>query len=111
VIRRRTPKRARQEVEYKAICDEIDAEAKANGTFFCVFCGINIKGRAFHHHSRGRDGDLITEKKWIWLAHFGCHQDYHSLPVAKQVWRPFFLSWLKVNDTEIYKKELEKAYK
>ena len=110
-MRARTPKRAVQEREYKEVCDEIDREALAAGEYKCFFCGKPIKGKADHHHLRGRSGALLTDKQWIVLAHHDHHLEFHDLPCRKQTWREIFMENLRVKDPQTYYKEREKENK
>jgi 5-methylcytosine-specific restriction endonuclease McrA len=110
-MRSRTPKRAKQEIEYKKICDEIDEEAKTAGKFECFFCGKPIKGRPDHHHALGREGELLTDKENILISHPLCHQQYHDLPIRKQPWRDIFLKNLREKNLRLYFKEREKENK
>jgi 5-methylcytosine-specific restriction endonuclease McrA len=110
-MRTRTPKRAKQEVEYKKLCDEIDEEAKNSKEYVCFFCGKPIKGDAIHHHLDGREESLLTCKENIILSHSTCHMAYHDLPVRKQVWREGFLERLRERNVRLYFKEREKENK
>lgn len=107
-------KRARQEQEYRRLIAEIDREAKAKGEYKCFFDGEQIDGRADHHHLKGRDGDLLTEKKYIVLAKRKNHLDYHHRPVAwlkEQWWYEDFLKRLLDLSDFLYLKELKKQDK
>jgi 5-methylcytosine-specific restriction endonuclease McrA len=110
-MRSRTPKRAKQEIEYKKICDEIDREAKEISRYVCFFCGKPIRGDAIHHHLDGREEGLLTDKENIILCHPACHVAYHDLPVRKQVWREVFLEHLREKNLRLYFKEREKENK
>ena len=81
---RQSKKRVKQDGEYKRVCDEIDREAKANGQWRCFFCGMPLYERADHHHAKGRDGDLLTDKRYIVLAHNDCHvRLWHGTPKSE----------------------------
>ena len=107
----RTPKRTKQEAEYKKLCDEIDKEAKEKGEYKCFFCGKPIIGTASHHHTDGRENEHLLEKEKIVLAHANHHLEYHDLPVRKQSWRDVFLENLRAKDLRLYFKEREKENK
>jgi hypothetical protein len=110
-MKSRTPKRTKQEAEYKKLCDEIDKEAKEKGEYKCFFCGKPIKGRADHHHAEGRLNEHLLDKDKIILGHPACHLEYHDLPVRKQSWREVFLENLRAKDLRLYFKEREKENK
>ena len=111
-MRARTPKRAKEEAEYKKLCNEIDKEARTNGCFVCFFCGGPLKkGEVQHHHLEGRENDLLTDKDNIILAHPICHSQFHDLPVRKHTWRETFLEKLREKNPRLYYKEREKENK
>lgn len=103
--------------EYEKVCAELDAEAVAKcGYIRCFFCGEKIFETPTHHHLKGRDGSLMTNKKYIVHGHFLCHViKYHSYTVAdlkKESWYEWpFLSNLKALDEDLYRKELRKQDK
>ena len=111
LIKPRTDKRKQQEAEYKKICDEIDREAIENKQTECLFCGKPIKGRADHHHIIGRDGDKLTEKKYIKRAHHKCHMDYHGVSAKKILWWDGYLLRVKKIDEKVYLRDLWKLDK
>jgi len=111
-MRARTPKRAKQEKEYAEICDEIDEEEIAkHGKIYCFFCNGEVWGGISHHHLRGRDGALLTDKRWIVCCHNEHHLEYHDLPIKKQKWREVFMENLREKDPQTYFKEREKENK
>ena len=110
-MKARTPKRTKQEAEYKRLCNEIDKEAKEKGEYNCFFCGKPIVGDCIHHHLDGREEKLLTDKENIVVAHGTCHQEYHDLPVRKQKWRETFLENLRAKNMRLYFKEREKDNK
>jgi hypothetical protein len=110
-MRARTPKRAKQEDKYKKLCDEIDREAKEGKRYVCFFCWKDIGGECVHHHLKGREEGLLTDKENIIIAHALCHQQYHDLPVRKQPWREGFLERLREKYPDLYYKEREKENK
>jgi 5-methylcytosine-specific restriction endonuclease McrA len=111
-MKSRTPKRTKQEAEYKKLCDEIDKEAKEKGEYRCFFCGKDIKGRADHHHLDGRENEHLLDRERIVLAHNQCHvQEYHGMSVRKQSWREVFMDNLRAKDLRLYFKEREKENK
>ena len=97
-IKRRSDKRKLEEMKYRVVCLEIDTEARESKRMGCYFCGRDVED-AEHHHLKGRDGDLLTEKKYIKRVHHKCHHEYHSLPVEKISWHPHFMDTL-LNDGE-----------
>lgn len=73
MIARKSPKRKKDDVIYKRVCDEIDKEAKEKDEWVCYFCQNELGERADHHHAKGRSGTLLTDKRFILLAHNDCH--------------------------------------
>jgi 5-methylcytosine-specific restriction endonuclease McrA len=110
-MRSRTPKRSKQEAEYKKLCDEIDKEAKEKGEYKCFFCGKDIRGACEHHHLDHRTEDRLLDRDKLVLAHAPCHREYHDLPVRKQSWRDAFMDNLRAKDLRLYFKEREKENK
>lgn len=99
---------------YKKAKAEVEKELKASGKWVCLFTGRPIpdyltwKDVRFHH-AKGRDGDLMTDKKFIcpYLdehAHTGdC--GYHSQPMSKLkhlFWWNGFMSRLKEIDEDLW---------
>lgn len=84
MINKQSNKRLKASHEYKKVCDEIDREARLNGKWVCFFCGLPLGDRADHHHLKGRDGDLYTDKRFIVLAHNDCHvRLFHATSESK----------------------------
>jgi hypothetical protein len=111
-MRSRTPKRAKQEIEYAKVCEEVDEEERAlRGAIYCFFCNEKVGGTPSHHHLRGRGGVLLTDKRWLVCCHNDHHLDYHNLPVRKQKWREIFMENLREKDPQTYFKEREKENK
>jgi len=79
-INRKSAKRKKEDVIYKKVCDEIDREAKEKDEWICYFCQFPLGERADHHHAKGRTGTLLTDKRFILLAHNPCHMLWHSVP-------------------------------
>ena len=81
----RSDKRAKEEEEYRRVCDKIDKELQEAGKFRCWFTDkpLSVDRKVSHHHVFGRDGDLLTEKKWIKPCLNEPHLDYHNLPIKK----------------------------
>jgi hypothetical protein len=111
-INKVSKKRKVTQIDYKTICDKIDSEAKANGTFDCFFCDKEIKGKADHHHLRGRDGNKYTDEELIVLAHNRCHVfEWHMMGInqlAELPWYESFKVRLKLKDEESYNKLIRK---
>ena len=112
-IPKRTPKRLNQEREYSIICEVIDREAKESGQWKCWFCGGEFRKdyKPDHHHVNGRDGDQLTMKKGIKLAHRSCHKSYHDRPVAKIRWFNDWLERMRYERPDLYEKEKLKLEK
>ena len=106
-------KRLKQRKTYKEVCDEIDKEAKANGTYKCFFSGKDIEGSCSHHHLKGR-GRFYTDKEWIVLAIEEYHHAYHHWSIEKLVqqdWYEGFLNRLLDKSKVLYRKEIIKQEK
>lgn len=80
MIHRKSTKRTREDRIYKKVCDEIDQEAKDKDEWVCFFCQNELGERADHHHAKGRSGTLLTDKRFILLAHNPCHMLWHAVP-------------------------------
>ncbi len=100
-IRPRSEKRMEQEKEYA----KIKPENKE-----CIFCGIRFNKweDKEKHHLKGRDGDLLTDRKYIYYVHMWCHSAYHNKPVKRISWFSGFLLRLREVDRRLYEKELNK---
>jgi len=89
MISRKSPKRKVEDRIYKKVCDEIDQEAKRKDEWVCFFCKNELGERADHHHAKGRSGSLLTDKRFILLAHNPCHMLWHFTPhshLVNYVW-------------------------
>jgi hypothetical protein len=89
--------------------------AKATNTFNCIFCGEKLSDEDCDpHHINGRDGDMLTDDKYLTLSHRFCHTKYHSstfVQLEKEVWFKVFLWRLKGIDETLYDKEINKQFK
>ena len=105
-VRRRAPKRAKQERQYsKDRTDFIKEQDKP----YCFFCGKEVTNPDLHHLD-GRDGDRLLDKsKWV-LAHHECHLNYHSMAWDKLPWWCDYLKRLR-KYPDIFQKELIKMSK
>jgi len=108
-------KRRKQEEVYAIVCAEIDADALASGDLSCFFCGKDIRGKCDHHHLRGRDGSLLTDRKYIVRAHNTCHVElYHQSSIwmlMQQEWWLGFMGRLKERDEKTWWGEIRKVEK
>lgn len=113
-INKRSPGRSDEEREYRQVCDEIDEEAIKTDRRECVFCGWRITSEQWddrvHHHQFGRAGKLLTDKRFIKLAHWECHQDYHQKSVSLLWWWRDYMERIK-NDTRLFNKETKREEK
>lgn len=105
----KSDKRACEDTKYKLACIQAEMDnIKKYGELTCEFCRMPMyEGRPEHHHVAGRDGDLFTNAKGLWVCHGTCHSIghscYHALPLSKQVSQPWFprlLEAIKVVDEE-----------
>lgn len=113
-IKKRSAGRSDEEREYNRVCDEIDAEAIETNERTCVFCGKRIEDDEWedkhHHHQFGRTGKLLTDKRWIKLAHGECHLDYHQKSVSLLWWWRGYVERIKDN-VKLYNKECKREEK
>ena len=65
---------------YAETCKRVTQRAKEEGKWFCFFCGNPLGEYPDHHHTKGRDGDLLTNDRYLVLAHRECHTLWHSVP-------------------------------
>lgn len=110
----RSKKRSKEETAYIKICHNLDNKAKGTSKWICYFCGkpLTPNEKPEHHHLKGRDGNLLTDEKYIVFAHHKCHvQEYHAISVHKIYWFKDFLKRLKKDYPELYDKENEKLTK
>jgi hypothetical protein len=77
----------------------------------CFFCGKKMKHPEDHHHLMGRDGDLLTDKRYIIHAHRTCHDQYHTSPVGKIEWFMDYVNRVSDIDPELAEREMEKFNK
>lgn len=83
----------------------------SNG-WICLFCGKELPQRPTWHHTKGRDGDLLFEKEFLYPTHFKCHvSQYHQLSIKRIPWWNRYMEWIIIWDPELYKKELIKIDK
>lgn len=89
-------KKKTQDAEYKKICDEIDAEARAGKRWICFFCGKPLGISCDHHHIAGKQGlsdnntPLYLDRDNIILAHRACHRKYHDTTIEKLLKSPYY---------------------
>jgi len=111
-IRPKSKKRIKEDIVYKNVKTEKQAELEAEGKYVCVFCGEPFTCKPDWHHVLGRDGNLMVDKKHLFPAHYTCHiLKYHGSPISKlkkEPWWNRYLQWCKEFDYELYQKELRK---
>jgi hypothetical protein len=110
----RTKKRSEQERDYHVICGILDKELKEQGRWHCWFCHEKFERldmKVDHHHCMNRDGERLTEKKYLRVAHRSCHDDYHHQSVHKIPWYKDWLSRIETELPELYEKEKLKLEK
>ena len=112
-IAERTIKRLYQEeILYKQVKEIRKEELVSQNRWICLFCGKELPQRPIWHHTRGRDGDLLFQGRFLYPAHFKCHiSQYHQLPINKIPWWSDYIERIKMWDPELYKKELIKMDK
>lgn len=114
----KSKKRKVEEVRYKDVRAEKEAELRAKdpkGRIFCFFSGKEIKDWISWHHTKKREGANYTNKEWIVPSINEYHLDYHYKSVdwlLDQSWySDVFLPNLKNLSEELYQKELKKQEK
>ena len=114
-IKRRTPKRARDERYYMEQAREFFDDAVNNGTNHCFFCGEKVNSFQGLHHLKGRTNDYLNDKEWWVIAHNDCHVfKYHMLDYVHrkaQPWWEDFLGRLKSKSEELWREEKRKEEK
>jgi len=96
-----TPSRLNRLYTYKSIIGEMDAQEVIR----CFFCGVLMQHPEEHHHLMGRDGDLLTNRKYIQHTHQACHKQYHNDSVHLISWFDGYLSRLMDIDFHLYHRE------
>jgi len=108
-------KRVKEMKAYKRVCDEMDGGQLAQ----CWFCGelIDVKReRPDHHHTVGRDGDLLLSREYLVHCHRGCHSEYHHSSLSQLLKTKWYVGWLNSLSViekfrSVYRKELDKFSK
>lgn len=109
-IEKRSNKRIIQEIEYKESQSNRKLELILLKKWVCIFCGQDFN-TCIWHHSRGRDGDLLCEGKYLYPSHSLCHSNYHDLSIERLSWWNDYMERIKEWDPELYQKELIKVNK
>lgn len=106
-------KRAVQLRHYDRVKEELEKELKDKGEWVCIFSGLPIpdhftwKETAWHHLV-GRDGDLLTDVKFLRPCANEFHtgeQGYHNTPFSKLKtfwWWEGFLRRVKAIDYDLW---------
>ena len=116
-IKPKSDKRMNQDIEYRRIKKEREAEMKAKGEWRCIFCGTGFYDTEIPdwHHLKGRDGDLMVDPEYLYPAHTCCHiRDFHQATVKhmkSMFWYEGFLERIKNIDINLYNKEMRKEDK
>ena len=107
---------------YNRVKAELEQELKEQGKWVCFFSGILIpenltwKDVAWHH-LKGRDGELISDKKFIRPVANEYHtgdEGYHNKPISTLKdtwWWEGFLARLKEADYDLWYRETLKMDK
>ena len=94
-------KKKTQDEEYHRICEEMDAEARAERRWVCFFCGEPLGITADHHHTAGKTGlsdnniPLYLDKEGIVLAHRACHRRYHDITIEELLKARYYKALMK----------------
>ena len=105
-IKQVADKRKEQVAEYVRIKREI---LKENNP--CFFCGLKIESKPDVHHLKGRDGNALTDRRYLVVTHRKCHDMYHFTPVKDIPWFEIYLQKVKEIDNDLYRKETWKLDK
>lgn len=106
-------KRAIQLRHYNHVKQELETELKERGEWRCFFSGLPLdenKGWKDYawHHAIGRDGDMLTDKKFLRPVLDNFHtgdEGYHNKPFSylKNLWWwDGFMSRLKALDEDLW---------
>ena len=103
---------------YKKAKIERAEELKEQGKWVCIFTGHPLPDylrgdQVPVHHLKGRDGDLMTDKKFFgFYYHSSCHSEYHDNPVfdkdypekslCRKWWWEGFMSRVKDIDKDLW---------
>lgn len=116
-IKPKSEKRTQEDIIYKQVKKLKEVQLKKKGEWRCIFCNMPFSDYETPgwHHLSGRDGDLITDPKYLFPAHSNCHlRDYHQATVQhmkSMFWYEGFLERIENIDIDLYNKEMRKASK
>jgi hypothetical protein len=114
-IANRTPKRTKDERQYKDQAREFFDNAVKEGTNLCFFCGKKVTKFEGLHHLKGRTNDYLLDRLWWVTVHNFCHTAcYHQMDYehrSQQPWWAEFLQRLRLKSEELYQKEINKEIK
>ncbi len=114
-IKKRSPKRKKDERTYKEQAREFFDDAVNNGTNQCYFCGEEVKTFQGLHHLKGRTNDYLIDKEWWGVVHNDCHVwKYHQASYEQRIKEPWwsdFMMRLKSKSPELHRKEIAKGEK
>jgi hypothetical protein len=109
-IAKYSKKRKMQVVKYNY---SIKQSNKSNQT--CFFCNESILEAISNHHILGRDGDNLTDNRYVVPSHNNCHVFiWHSWSVKRMAMLPWwegYLERLKALCPEEYEKTIYKFLK
>ena len=117
--------RKKEKKYYTQHCKELEQEYRGqnNGKIYDFFSGLEIRGRVYWHHLKGRTGDFYKDKEWLrpvmsemqdGVFH-NYHIEYHFMDVEELLTKQWYLdtlSRLKVIGPSLYRaeqKRIEKA--
>ena len=107
-------RRSLQLTEYRAIKEEMIAEAKEKGPIRCFASGEKIYGIPEIHHLDGREEDALTDRPNLVFIKRKYHHMLHDLSIdklMKERWYDTFLNNLKERNPRLYVKEIHKRTK
>ena len=98
---------------YKRAKKEIEQELKESGKWVCIFTGQPIPDyvtwdQIGWHHLKGRDGELICDKKFIrpYMSNHTGENSYNDTPrseLRQQWWWDGFLNRIKEIDYDLWR--------
>jgi len=114
-IKKRTPKRAKDERYYAEQARGFFEDAVNSGANLCFFCGERVNRFQGLHHLKGRTNDYLIDKEWWTVVHNDCHVNkYHMTSYEQRIEQPWwdsFLLRLKSVSEELWRKEIKKEEK
>lgn len=90
-INKVSPKRILENEKYFTVTKKLKDESTSCWICDREFMDYDIKDC---HHVKGRDGELLTNKKYLVIVHRDCHNDIHNLSKSKLIVKQWFKSYI-----------------